>query len=100
MRKKDSNSHARSRVLALVDELNVSSCVRTAGRGLDWLKLRDFLAVPNTARDLIEMVIYAGLPPVTVVSPCSCRDYHGKGRWTAKMMRRLHKIRANFDNKR
>ncbi len=39
-------------------------------------------------------------PPVTFESPCECRDYHGKGRWTAKMMRRLHQIRANFDNKR
>jgi uncharacterized LabA/DUF88 family protein len=37
--------------------------VRTAGRGLDWLKLRDFLAGPDTGRDLIEMVVYAGLPP-------------------------------------
>src|SRR5262245_1030071 len=63
MRKKDSDIHARSRVLVLVDESNVSSSVRTAGRGLDWLKLRDFLAGPNTGRDLIEMVIYAGLPP-------------------------------------
>jgi uncharacterized LabA/DUF88 family protein len=63
MRKKDSDIHARSRVLVLVDESNVSSSVRTAGRGLDWLKLRDFLVGPNTARDLIEMVVYAGLPP-------------------------------------
>ena len=63
MRKKDSDIHARSRVLVLVDESNVSSSVRTAGRGLDWLKLRDFLAEPNTGRDLIEMVVYAGLPP-------------------------------------
>src|SRR5438874_3736837 len=63
MRKKDSDIHARSRVLVLVDESNVSSSVRTAGRGLDWLKLRDFLAAPTTARDLIEMVVYAGLPP-------------------------------------
>ena len=47
----------------LVDESNISSSVRTAGRGLDWLKLRDFLAGPNTGRDLIEMVVYAGLPP-------------------------------------
>ena len=63
MRKKESDVHARARVLVLVDESNVSSSVRTAGRGLDWLKLRDFLAGPNTARDLIEMVVYAGLPP-------------------------------------
>src|SRR5258707_1857630 len=62
MRKKDSDTHARSRVLVLVDESNVSSSVRTAGRGLDWLKLRDFLVGPNTGRDLIELVVYAGLP--------------------------------------
>ncbi|HEV3410184.1 MAG TPA: NYN domain-containing protein [Chthoniobacterales bacterium] len=53
----------RSRVLVLVDESNVGSSVRTAGRGLDWLKLRDFLAGPDSGRDLIEMVVYAGLPP-------------------------------------
>src|SRR6187399_3558220 len=63
MRKKDSDVHARSRLLVLVDESNVGSSVRTAGRGLDWLKLRDFLAGPNTGRDLVEMVVYAGLPP-------------------------------------
>ena len=63
MRKKNQETGARSRVLVLVDESNVSSSVRTVGRGLDWLKLRDFLAGPNTARDLIEMVVYAGLPP-------------------------------------
>src|SRR5437879_12435341 len=63
MRKKNQESGARSRVLVLVDESNVSSSVRTVGRGLDGLKLRDFLAGPNTARDLIEMVVYAGLPP-------------------------------------
>ena len=63
MRKKNSDTHARSRVLVLVDESNVGSSVRTAGRGLDWLKLREFLAGPNTGRDLIEMVVYAGLPP-------------------------------------
>ena len=63
MRKRNQESGARSRVLVLVDESNVGSSVRTAGRGLDWLKLRDFLAGPNTGRDLIEMVVYSGLPP-------------------------------------
>src|SRR5215467_2296877 len=63
MQKKDSITAPRSKVLVLVDESNVSSSVRTAGRGLDWLKLRDFLAGPNSGRDLIEMVVYAGLPP-------------------------------------
>lgn len=63
MRTKDANARPRSKVLVLVDESNVGSSVRTAGRGLDWLKLRDFLGGPNTGRDLIEMVVYAGLPP-------------------------------------
>src|SRR5881392_3814625 len=63
MQKKNSSTSARARVLVLVDESNVGSSVRTAGRGLDWLKLRDFLAGENTGRELIEMVVYAGLPP-------------------------------------
>jgi uncharacterized LabA/DUF88 family protein len=63
MRKKNHGGGPRSRALVLVDESNVGSSVRTAGRGLDWLKLRDFLAGPNTGRELIEMVVYAGLPP-------------------------------------
>lgn len=49
--------------MVLVDESNVGSSVRTAGRGLDWLRLREFLAGPESGRDLIEMVVYAGLPP-------------------------------------
>jgi uncharacterized LabA/DUF88 family protein len=63
MRKKNSDRSRHVRLLILVDESNVGSSVRTAGRGLDWLKLREFLAGPNTGRDLIEMVVYAGLPP-------------------------------------
>src|ERR1043165_8045137 len=64
MRKRNhEGARARPRLLVLVDESNISSSVRTAGRGLDWLKLRDFLAGPETGRELIEMVVYAGLPP-------------------------------------
>src|SRR5215831_9231888 len=63
MPKRSHDGAPRQRLLVLVDESNISSSVRTAGRGLDWLKLRDFLAGPDTGRDLIEMVIYAGLPP-------------------------------------
>ena len=65
VQKKDSIPSPRSKVLVLVDESNVSSSVRTAGRGLDWLKLRDFLAGQDTGRDLMEMVVYAGLPPAS-----------------------------------
>ena len=56
-----------ARVLVLVDEANVVSSVRTQGRGLDWLKLREFLAGGKTGRKLIEMVVYAGLPPAIPV---------------------------------
>jgi len=67
VQKKHCENLVRSKVLVLVDESNVGSSVRTAGRGLDWLKLRDFLAGPNTGRELIEMVVYAGLPPAIPV---------------------------------
>ena len=63
MRAKDASPTPRARVLVLVDESNVGNSVRTVGRGLDWIKLRDFLAGPDTGRELIEMVVYAGLPP-------------------------------------
>jgi uncharacterized LabA/DUF88 family protein len=52
-----------ARVLVFVDESNVVSSVRALGRKLDWLKLRDYLTRENDRRRLIEMVIYAGLPP-------------------------------------
>jgi uncharacterized LabA/DUF88 family protein len=52
-----------SRVLIFVDESNVVSSVRATGRGLDWVKLRDFLVKAAAGRQLIEMVVYAGLPP-------------------------------------
>jgi uncharacterized LabA/DUF88 family protein len=46
----------------LVDESNIGNSVRTAGRGLDWLKLREFVAGSDTGRELIEIVVHAGLP--------------------------------------
>lgn len=52
-----------ARVLIFVDESNVVSSVRAVGRKLDWLGLRDFLTRADQGRQLIEMVIYAGLPP-------------------------------------
>src|SRR3982750_1717606 len=64
--KKMENRAARTtppRLLVLIDESNIGNSVRTAGRGLDWLKLRDFLAGPQSGRELIEAVVYAGLPP-------------------------------------
>ena len=46
-----------------MDESNVVSSVRALGRKLDWLKLRDHLANADRGRELMEMVIYATLPP-------------------------------------
>ena len=48
------------RVLVLVDESNITSTAKSSNRKLDWLKLRDFLV---RQRELIEMVVYVGLPP-------------------------------------
>ncbi len=48
------------RVLIFADESNVTSSAKAANRKLDWLKLRDSLV---GERELIEMVVYAGLPP-------------------------------------
>ena len=67
MREKDSAGARRARLLVLVDESNVGSSVRTSGRGLDWLRLRQFLSGAEMGRDLIEMVVYAGLPPAIPV---------------------------------
>jgi len=50
----------KRRVLIFVDESNVTSSAKTANRKLDWLALRDHLV---RERELIEMVVYAGLPP-------------------------------------
>jgi uncharacterized LabA/DUF88 family protein len=60
------DEHARmrtSRVLIFVDEANVVSSVRAVNRKLDWIKLRDHLTNAEKGRYLIEMVVYAGLPP-------------------------------------
>lgn len=48
------------RVLIFVDESNVTSSAKVSNRKLDWIKLRDFLV---RERVLLEMVVYAGLPP-------------------------------------
>jgi uncharacterized LabA/DUF88 family protein len=55
-----SDSSRKRRVLVFVDESNVTSSAKGTNRKLDWLKLRDHLV---SERELIEMVVYAGLPP-------------------------------------
>lgn len=48
------------RVLIFVDESNITSSAKAANRKLDWIKLRDHLV---RGRELLEVVVYAGLPP-------------------------------------
>jgi uncharacterized LabA/DUF88 family protein len=63
MKKPKASPSPTSRALILVDEANVLSSVRSIGRGLDWIQLRDTLLDSTPGRELIEMVIYVGLPP-------------------------------------
>lgn len=51
------------RVLILADGDNIYLAAQSFNRKLDWLKLRDYLADPKEGRELIEMMIYIGLPP-------------------------------------
>jgi uncharacterized LabA/DUF88 family protein len=51
------------RVLILADADNIFIAAQSFNRKLDWLQLRDYLANPQEGRELIEMVIYVGLPP-------------------------------------
>lgn len=51
------------RVLILADADNIFIAAQSFNRKLDWLQLRDYLAHPQEGRELIEMVIYIGLPP-------------------------------------
>ena len=60
MKRAPSKPATSRRVLILVDESNVTSSAKAANRKLDWLKLQEFLL---DGRELIEAVIYAGLPP-------------------------------------
>lgn len=62
-RTKSAEPGRAARVLVLVDESNVVSSIRPSGRNLDWSKLRDFLVRADEGRTLIEMVVYAGVPP-------------------------------------
>ncbi len=54
------------RVLILVDESNVVGSAKLLNKRIDWPIFRDFLlgASQDKDRELVEMVIYVGLPPV------------------------------------
>lgn len=52
-----------TRVLIAVDESNLLASARVLQRNLDWQRLREHLLRAGEGRRLLEMVIYAGLPP-------------------------------------
>lgn len=53
------------RVLVLVDESNIVGSAKLLNKRIDWPAMRDFLVGADTGRELVEMVIYVGLPPIS-----------------------------------
>ncbi len=51
------------RVLVLADGDNTFIAAQKFNRRMDWRKIREYLANAEEGRELIEMVIYVGLPP-------------------------------------
>lgn len=52
-----------NKVLVLADADNTFLSAQSFNRKIDWPNIRDYLADPKEGRELIEMVIYVGLPP-------------------------------------
>lgn len=51
------------KVMIFADSDNITIAAQSFNRKLDWQKIRDYLANPEEGRELVEMVIYIGLPP-------------------------------------
>lgn len=51
------------RVMIIADGDNAFMAAQNFNRKINWHKVRDYLADPKEGRELIEMVIYIGLPP-------------------------------------
>ncbi|MEH1907532.1 MAG: NYN domain-containing protein [Nostoc sp.] len=49
--------------MIIADGDNVFMAAQNFNRKINWQKVRDYLANPKEGRELIEMVIYLGLPP-------------------------------------
>ncbi|MGA9377273.1 MAG: NYN domain-containing protein [Phormidium sp.] len=50
-------------VMIFADSDNTFLAAQSFNRKIDWLKIRDYLANPAEGRELIEMVLFVGLPP-------------------------------------
>ncbi|MDR2350778.1 MAG: NYN domain-containing protein [Deltaproteobacteria bacterium] len=55
----------KARLLVFVDEANVTRAAsKNFNKNFDWIKFRDYLInYGSQPRDLVEMVVYVGLPP-------------------------------------
>lgn len=62
------------RVLALVDEANLTASARSVNKRPDWLALARYLADEAEGRRLAEMVLYVGLPPVNMAEFQAARE--------------------------
>ena len=51
------------RVMVFADADNTHIAAQSFNRKTNWQKIRDYLANPQEGRELIEMVLYVGLPP-------------------------------------
>ena len=60
-------TESKSRILVFVDEANITqSPTKTLNKTIDWHKFRDYLEdFGERPREIVEMVIYASLPPPT-----------------------------------
>jgi uncharacterized LabA/DUF88 family protein len=56
---------SKSRLLVFVDEANVTRAAsKNFNKNFDWLRFRDYITnYGETPRELVEMVVYVGLPP-------------------------------------
>ncbi|MDR2199577.1 MAG: NYN domain-containing protein [Deltaproteobacteria bacterium] len=55
----------KSRLLVFVDEANVTRAAsKNFNKNFDWLRFRDYITnYGDSPRELVEMVVYVGLPP-------------------------------------
>jgi uncharacterized LabA/DUF88 family protein len=61
--KAQTTMRSTQKILAFADWDNTQCSARSFNRKLEWNRLRDYLANPQEGRELIEMVIYVGMPP-------------------------------------
>lgn len=59
------NASHEKRLLVFVDESNVTGAARYQNKKLDWIRLKNALLKTLGNVELVEIVVYVGLPPAT-----------------------------------